>query len=158
MRKTLSALLAAVIFAGSSLLSPCGMSALQLGESLVEPMDAYAGYFLEAEKESGVNAVFLASVAALESGWGSSKAAKERNNLFGWSNPDGSLTRFNSVQECISHVSNKLSENYLREDGLYFNGCTVEGIGKRYCETDAWADAVKELMIYIGGEDYADQK
>lgn len=41
--------------------------------------------FVKAEKEKGVNALYMLGLACLESGYGNSYFAIERNNLYGWS-------------------------------------------------------------------------
>ena len=49
---------------------PCGMSEKELCAALKYDLVPYAGYFIEAEQKHGVNAAFLAAIAAQESGWG----------------------------------------------------------------------------------------
>ena len=60
---------------------------------------------------SGVNEIdpiLVASIAALESGWNSSPVAEKYNNLFGWTNNDGTYRRFESKDECIKYVCEQL--------------------------------------------------
>ena len=40
--------------------------------------------FVKAEKEKGVNALYMLGLACLESNYGRSNFAVERNNLYGW--------------------------------------------------------------------------
>lgn len=102
--------------------------------------------FLAAEAEYGVDARFLAAVAALESGWGKSELAREKNNLFGWRGADGYMA-FDSPEECIDHVAGYLAEEYLSPEGLYYNGLTVEDVAEHYCGGNAdWVEMVKEIM------------
>lgn len=136
------------------LLCPCGMSETELADQLHE-MSGLAADFLDAEAETGVNAVLLASIAALESGWGTSWAAETRNNLFGIMAADGSLRRFESKRECIMYSAQLLADEYLSEDGSYYEGGTLESVAGIYCESDGWAEKVQEIMVMIGGEQYA---
>lgn len=123
------------------LLTPCGYTAPQLETALVGDLKPLADKFIIAEQETGVNAVFLASVAALESGWGKSYRAREHNNLFGWGN-----YRFDSQETCVEVVAESLAINYLTPEGKYYNGCTVEGVSVKYNDTDHWRTQVRQIM------------
>lgn len=102
--------------------------------------------FLSAESTYGVDASFLAAVAALESGWGKSELAREKNNLFGWRGADGYMA-FDSPEDCIDHVAEYLAEEYLDPDGLYYNGLSVEDVAENYCGGNAdWVKMVEEIM------------
>ena len=122
--------------------SPCGLSEKELSMGLLGELSYYSGEFIAAEKKYGVNAVFLAAVAALESGWG--RYCFRQNNIFGWSGKD-----FESKEECIDFVASKLKEHYLSEGGKYYNGKTIEGINVCYNGNDFWAEKIKEIMSMI---------
>lgn len=105
--------------------------------------------FLAAEAEYGVDARFLAAVAAVESGWGESELARGKNNLFGWKGESGYMA-FNSPEECIDHAAAFLAAEYLSPEGLYYNGLTVEDVAKHYCGgNEAWVEMVKEIMASV---------
>ena len=98
-------------------------------------MQGLEQYFINAENETGINAIYLAGLATHESGWNTSDFAKERNNLFGWQSYDSNLNatkRFASKEESIMTVARALKKMYLSENGCYFNGYTISGISKRY--------------------------
>lgn len=40
--------------------------------------------FIQAEERNGVNAQFLVALAIYESGWGGSRIARDKNNIFGF--------------------------------------------------------------------------
>ncbi|NCB02966.1 MAG: hypothetical protein EOM67_12475, partial [Spirochaetia bacterium] len=82
-------------------LVPSNLTADELRKGLLYELKEYAEEFIQAEKETGINAVFLSSVAALESGWGRSDVSVKRNNLFGWTASSGYKV-FDSKEECIS--------------------------------------------------------
>ena len=98
--------------------------------------------FVSAEEEHGVNALFLAGLAALESGWG--KHCFKQNNLFGWSGKS-----FESFDDCIDYVAKKLAENYLDENGKHYHGSDLAGVNKSYCGTDQWLSGVAGTMVKI---------
>lgn len=127
-------------------LSTSGLTIEELENQMYAPLSEYAYCFIEAEEETGVNAVFLASVAALESGWGKSNAANTKNNLFGWTTNKGDLKTFNSKEDCILFVARKMKEYYLSPDGKYFNGYEVEDINICYNGRPEWAKAVNNIM------------
>lgn len=98
-------------------------------------MQGLEQYFINAENETGINAIYLAGLATHESGWNTSDFARERNNLFGWQSYDSNLNatkRFASKEESIMTVARALKRMYLSENGCYFNGYTISGISKRY--------------------------
>ena len=98
-------------------------------------MQGLEQYFINAENETGINAIYLAGLATHESGWNTSDFARERNNLFGWQSYDSNLNatkRFASKEESIMTVARALKKMYLSENGCYFNGYKISGISKRY--------------------------
>lgn len=128
------------------LLRKSNLTVEQLEGALYYQLADYAEVFIEAEKETGVNAIFLASVAALESGWGRSKVAKNKNNLYGWTTDTGDYKVFESKEECIKFIAHKFKELYLSPEGRYFTGYEVENINYYYNGRQAWADAVNNIM------------
>lgn len=109
--------------------------------------------FAQAEDKYSVNAIFLMSMAKLESGNGTSYLAKEKNNLFGFnaidSDPINGAKTFRSQGESIAYVAQFLSENYLNEDGRFYNGISTDGVGKDYASDPDWASKVQANMIEI---------
>ena len=129
-------------------LVPSGLSATELERGLLYDLKQYAPCFIEAEQDTGINAVFLASVAALESGWAKSNVASTKNNLFGWTSKSG-YRSFDSKEECISLVAERIKALYLTPEGEYFNGYTVEDINKRYNGAPQWAEQVNQIMSEV---------
>ena len=95
-------------------------------------METYASAFVKAEKTYGVNAIFLASIVAQESGWGTSPAARNNNNMSG-TYINGKLHSFSSKTESILFTAKNLSENYLKTDGQFYSGKSVQAVNTRYC-------------------------
>ena len=95
-------------------------------------------------------AVFLAAVAALESGWGKSNIAEKKHNLFGWGGASGYM-EFESKESCISHVAQRLKALYLTPDGKYFHGFDVADVNVCYNANETWGVKVEEIMDNILG-------
>lgn len=131
-----------------NLLVKSNLKSEELRRGLSYELKEYAEHFVEAERKYGVNAVFLASVAAEESGWGRSYYAKELNNLYGWSSPE----EFDSIEHNIDYVAAAIRENYLSENGCYFNGYTVDAVNVRYNGRSSWSNNVKMIMNEIASE------
>ena len=90
---------------------------------------------IKSEKETGINALYLAGLAVHESGWNTSKFAEKRNNLFGWQAYDNDLDKtkyFESKGECILFVAERIKTLYLNENGMFHSGYTMESISSRY--------------------------
>lgn len=77
----------------------------------------------QAEKEYGINGLYLMGLCCLESGYGKSTFAKERNNLVGWNAVDSNSSKakyFKSKNECVLYVAKKLKNNYLSKSRKVF--------------------------------------
>ena len=109
--------------------------------------------FIDAERDTGVNALFLAALAVHESGWGRSSIARDKNNLFGWgaadSNPYGGAASFESMEAGILHVAECLRDLYLTPGGRYYSGETLPDINKYYATDPGWAGKVGAVMSTI---------
>lgn len=134
------------------LLQPCGLSIDEL-QSKIGELAPYAEWFLQAEVRTGINAKLLISIAALESGWGTSDVFKQTNNMFGWTDESGEYMAFDYVSTGISYVAQSIKEKYLSPGGENFNGYSIPEIAIKYntVNTKAWADVVTENYNYLGG-------
>ncbi len=98
--------------------------------------------FKLAEAEYGVNAAFLAAVAVHESGKGTSRIAREKNNLFGWGavdvDPFVRASTFDSLEDGIKTVAAWLRAKYFDHLDL----TTLRAVGSRYATDPEWADKV----------------
>lgn len=103
----------------------------------------------QAEKDYSVNGLYLMGLCVVESAWGTSPFAVNRNNLVGWnaidSNP-GKATTFESKEDCILHVAKKLQQNYLTEGGAYFEGYTAPDIDVHYCTDKLHANKIVNVV------------
>jgi beta-N-acetylglucosaminidase len=116
-------------------------------------LEGLGASFVDAEKKYNVNAWFLAGLAIHESGYGSSKIATEKNNVFGFqaydASPYASARTFNTKAEGVDTVAKYISENYLTAGGKYYNGVSIDGIGKRYATDPNWSTAIKKHMANL---------
>lgn len=99
--------------------------------------------FINAQEKYGINAEFLVAIAIIESGNGSSRAARQKNNFFGLMNKKGLLS-FNSPQECINYAA----RNLTKSDGYYFGRgrYTISQIARRYAANKKWPLMVISTM------------
>lgn len=104
--------------------------------------------FVDAEEAYQVNAVILVSIAALESGWGQSEYAQERNNLFGYTaytqDPNQAM-HFSSQEEAIMVAARTIDRDYLTESGRYYRGGTIRAVGSIWAHDPNWASKVASI-------------
>mgnify|MGYP001480179412 CR=1 FL=1 len=124
------------------LMSDSGLTAEELAPALGE-LAPYAEDFLAAERETGVNAVFLASLAAFESGWG--RFCRAENNIFGWSGPS-----FSDKGECIAEISRRIARIYLTFGGACYRGGTLSDVNICYNGSESWFSGMRAMMAQIG--------
>jgi beta-N-acetylglucosaminidase len=140
-----------IVYSSENVLIPSNVTAEELEKGLRYGLRGCGEYFVEAEKEYGVNAIFLASIAAHESGWGRSKLAINKNNLFGYKQAGGGGTfrEFESLEECILYVARVLKTSYLTEGAKYYNGTSVTAVNVKYCSSKNWAPQVNLIAKKI---------
>lgn len=80
----------------------------------------------------------LVSIATLESGYGQSAVAKNRNNWFGWTRSSGGYMDFDTPQAGIWHVARAISRRPHK---------TLEEIADWYnpCYKDIWMERVSAI-------------
>lgn len=99
--------------------------------------------FAYAEKAYGINALFLAGLTALESGWGGSERAVRERNLTGYNIvADHSSYAFETRADSVLATAKLIAEHYIKPDGKYHNGLSVWNINAKYCAQDDWADKI----------------
>ena len=116
--------------------------------------------FVESQNTYGVNALLMASVAANESGWGTSQISQQKNNLFGLnavdSSPGTSANQYGSVESCILDFSkNYMSRGYLYpDDWRYmggFLGNKASGINVSYASDPYWGEKAANIAWTLDG-------
>lgn len=112
-------------------------------------LEGLGGTFVQIEKQYNINGLYILGLACLESNFGKSNFAVQRNNLVGWNAVDSNPNKasyFKSKEECLTFVSNKLKTNYLSENGCYFEGFTGRDIDKHYCTDKKHIDKICNIV------------
>ena len=149
---------------------PSGLSLEQFKKILTDDKDKNkifennAEYFYYIEKQYNINGVFVAAVAIHESGWGTSKIALQKKNLFGYgaydSNPYNGAYEFTDYSECIDLIARVFVKYYLnpkgteiyggeKAQGTYYNGSTLTAVNTKYASDKNWANSVYKHMKYL---------
>ena len=83
-------------------------------------------------------------IAAHESAWGTSRRAREDNNLTGYGVYSDSAKGINkpSKEEGLLATAETLHERYLTPGGSYYEGTSLADVNKHYCVGNEWAGAV----------------
>ena len=123
-----------------------------------------AQYFYYIEKQYNINGIFVAAVGIHESAWGTSKIARDKNNLFGYgaydSNPYNGAYSFSDYPESIDLIARVFVKYYINPKGTsiyggekaigtYYNGPTLTGINTKYATDKNWANGVYNHMKYL---------
>lgn len=133
------------IFDPNDVTKPSNLTAEEMKAALADTgLEHLSETFINCEATYGVNAVFLAAIAAHESAWGTSRRAIEDHNFTGYGvfSPSAEGINADKDEDNIIHTAEKLSVNYLSEDGKYYNGKRVCDVHKRYCATGGWSQGV----------------
>ena len=149
---------------------PSGLSLEQFKKVLTDSKDINkifqnnAEYFYYIEQQYKINGILIAAIGIHESAWGTSKLAKDKNNVFGYgaydSNPYNGAYNFSNYSESIDLLSRVLVKYYINPKGTaiygnekavgsYYNGATLEGINTKYASDKQWANKVYEYMKYL---------
>ena len=111
--------------------------------------------FKAAEQRYGVNALYLVAHSALESAWGRSKIAKDKNNFFGISayddTPYTSATKFDNVDSGILGAARWINSRYLHNSGYPANGAYLGnkagGMNVNYATAPYWGESIASIMF-----------
>ena len=124
-------------------------SLLNIDNSLLENKGAT---FKEAEEHYHINALYLLAHSALESDWGRSKIAKDKNNFFGITaydtTPYLSAKTFDDVDKGILGATKWIKENYI-DRGRSFLGNKASGMNVEYASDPYWGEKIASVMMKI---------
>lgn len=146
-------------WANVDLTKPSGATAAQLDAVFALNGGYLAGLgqaCIDAEKHYGTNAFYVAAHSVWESGWGKSKIAQDKNNLFGYGaydwNPYECAWFFESKAECVDVVMRNVGRDYLTPKGKYWGGSpTLRGMNKMYATDNNWSNGIAKLMKQFAG-------
>ena len=93
--------------------------------------------------------------SALESAWGRSKIAKDKNNFFGISayddTPYTSATKFDDVDSGIMGAARWINSKYLHNSGYPANGAYLgnkaSGMNVNYATAPYWGESIASIMF-----------
>lgn len=152
---------------------PSGFSAEQFKKALTDSKDKNkifednSQYFYLIEQQYNINGMFVAAVGIHESGWGTSKIAQNKHNLFGYgaydSNPYNGAYSFKDYAECIDLIARVFVKYYINPNGTkiydgnqasgkYYSGSSLSAINKKYASDSNWANSVFKYMQYLYGK------
>lgn len=121
-----------------------------LGEAFVENQNAY-----------GTNALLVASIGVIESGWGVSTISQEKNNLFGWNavdaTPGESATYFESPKACVKEYTGiHISQKYLKAGSYAYHGAFLgdkaSGMNVSYASDPYWGEKIAGIAWALDAE------
>lgn len=128
--------------------------------TVISESDAQGIY--DAQQKSGMSALAILGIGALESGWGTSNIAKQKNNLWGWNatnvNPMGNATTFSPVAQGAFEFANSYMKTYYNKYGaksINSAGTGDNPAGKGYAYYDngtinsQWATSIGQIMKSI---------
>ncbi len=125
--------------------------------TVISPSDAKGIY--DAQQKSGMSALAILGIGALESGYGTSNIAKKKNNLWGWNatntNPGENATAFSPVAQGAMEFADKYMATYYNKYGaksIYSAGTGDNPAGKGYAYYDngvinlRWSASINSIM------------
>lgn len=111
--------------------------------------------FKEAEERYQVNALYLIAHSALESAWGRSQIAKDKNNFFGISaydtTPYDSAKSFDNVDKGILGAAKWIRQNYI-DNGRTYLGNKSSGMNVLYASDPYWGEKIASIMMTINSK------
>lgn len=124
---------------------PSGLSASQLANGLTGNEKPLASAYVKAEKRYGVNAVALAAISSLESGYASVNTFGT-NNIFGYRGKS-----FATKEDSIYFVAKHLREDYLTASGQFYGGgYSIQAVSKFYnLGSQKWSNDVTTIAESI---------
>lgn len=154
-----------MLFNRNDIRNPSGVSGYRLDMAVkkMRPENGLEGLgvcFQHMEEKYSINSIILLSIAILESGYGLSKLAKEKNNLFGldandsYKGTENYGGKYKSKEECIEAAAFRIAKQYLEIDVTcpwrYIMGkVDLDSLGDRWCSNPDWANKVNRIAENI---------
>ena len=111
--------------------------------------------FKEAEERYQINALYLIAHSALESAWGRSQIAKDKNNFFGIAaydtTPYDSAKSFDDVDKGILGAAKWIRQNYI-DNGRTYLGNKSSGMNVLYASDPYWGEKIASIMMTINSK------
>lgn len=113
----------------------------------------------QAQEETGMSALAMLGIGALESGWGTSNIANKTNNIWGYGatndNPEGNAHRYSQMSEGAKQFASQFMNTYYNGYGAHSinsagTGSNPKGMGYAYNDdgsiSSTWAPNVSSIM------------
>jgi len=133
--------------------APSNINAQSINQFLLQnssPLNGLGNSFMDAQNLYSVDANYLVSHAILESAWGQSQIALQKNNLFGYgaydSNPGQDAGVFPSDDYAIRFEAWTVRTNYLTPGASLYVSPTLSGMNVNYATAKTWASGIAALM------------
>ena len=111
--------------------------------------------FKEAEERYQINALYLIAHSAIESSWGRSQIANDKNNFFGIAaydtTPYDSAKSFDDVDKGILGAAKWIRENYI-DNGRTYLGNKASGMNVLYASDPYWGEKIASIMMRINSQ------
>ena len=102
----------------------------------------YSDLFLQKETEYNINALFLVSLSAVQSGWGEDPICEGINNITGVTG----WRYYESVDACLEDTCQYLNTEYINEDA------SLSNLSKKHVEdSETWADTIVTVIEELIG-------
>lgn len=106
--------------------------------------------YIDAENQYNVNALFLIGLSCLESNYGNSNFAINRNNITGfraYTEDPSKAIYYDTKADCINQTASYLNKHYLTKGGKYYNGETMLDANVRYCTSSLWSTKINNIIL-----------
>lgn len=137
-----------VVFNPNDVTEVSNISVKQMRQILQDTdLQEFAPVYVRIEKELHINAIAICALSALESGWGTSKRAKEDHNYTGFGVYSDEAEGINAAsgEENLLMTAKHIREKYLTKGAVYDNGPSLVGINTMYCVGDTWAYKIADI-------------
>ena len=133
--------------------APSNINAQSINQFLLQnssPLNGLGNSFMDAQNLYSVDANYLVSHAILESAWGQSQIALQKNNLFGYgaydSNPGQDAGVFPSDDYAIRFEAWTVRMNYLTPGASLYVSPTLSGMNVNYATAKTWTSGIAAIM------------
>lgn len=120
------------------------------------PLIGLGDTWVAVQNNRSINAIYMAAHAALESAWGRSDIAQEKNNIYGFDArdvcPSECADEYASFEQCVRQVMEYVDQEYLTPGGTYYEGATLRGMNVHYATDDQWAEKIASIMNDLDAE------
>lgn len=144
----------------SNLRDPIDATGAQLDEAVEatspgSPLVGLGEVWIDVQNKRNINALYMAAHAALESNWGKSNIAQEKNNIYGFRAydvcPGECADGYESFEQCVRQVMAYVDAEYLTPGGSYYEGTTLNAMNENYATDNQWSEKIASIMNDIAG-------